>query len=238
MDWEKALNVYVVHGSPLSGKSTYVKKHVGDNDIVFDYDKIMKALTLQEEHVHNDNLMDYILEIRSLVIAKLKSEEKIDNAYIIITKLTDEFKESLTGLNPKYIHLKINANTARLRLKNSAGNRDIKEWNKAIDRYFMGTEDTSGFHKSTAWERKRKVILKRDTYLCQECKRYGKTTPANTVHHIYPVEVRPDLKLNNNNLVSLCEHHHEAMHDKFKDRLSELGDEWLQRTARKFPELR
>ena len=39
------------------------------------------------------------------------------------------------------------------------------------------------FYKSKKWKTKRQSILRRDEYLCRECKRYGKTTPATTVHH-------------------------------------------------------
>lgn len=43
------------------------------------------------------------------------------------------------------------------------------------------------FYKKKTWIRKREKILKRDEYLCRECKRYGKTTQATTVHHIIPL---------------------------------------------------
>lgn len=42
------------------------------------------------------------------------------------------------------------------------------------------------FYKLKKWKEKRKRILRRDEYLYQECKRYGKDTPATTVHHIIP----------------------------------------------------
>ena len=89
----------------------------------------------------------------------------------------------------------------------------------------------SSFHKTKKWELKRLIILRRDEYMCQECKRYGKTTAAKTVHHIHPLDERPDLELVNINLISLCNDHHEKMHDRTNDKLSALGMEWVRRIA-------
>lgn len=82
------------------------------------------------------------------------------------------------------------------------------------------------FYKSSKWRKKREAILRRDNYLCQECKRYGKTTPAQTVHHIYPLERYPELALVSANLVSLCNECHERMHDRLTGELTPAGERW------------
>ena len=75
------------------------------------------------------------------------------------------------------------------------------------------------FYTSPAWVRKRAAILRRDGYRCQRCKRYGRITQADTVHHIAHLEDRPDLALANDNLVSLCAACHAAVHpEKHKGR--------------------
>ncbi len=83
------------------------------------------------------------------------------------------------------------------------------------------------------WKRKRSVILKRDNYMCRECKRYGKVTGATTVHHILPVEERSELYLVNDNLLSLCSGCHNQMHDRFTNELTIKGNEWKKRTESK-----
>lgn len=45
-------------------------------------------------------------------------------------------------------------------------------------------EDIEKRYKTIRWKKLRVAILKRDKYLCQESKRYGKTVPAVIVHHI------------------------------------------------------
>jgi len=85
------------------------------------------------------------------------------------------------------------------------------------------------FYKTAKWKSKRENVLRRDEYMCRECRRYGRTTPATTVHHILPLEQRPDLKLNSQNLISLCEQCHNKMHDRGNDNLTELGKQWVDR---------
>ena len=85
------------------------------------------------------------------------------------------------------------------------------------------------FYKSAKWKRKREVILRRDEYLCRESKRYGKTEPATTVHHIYPFELFPELALVEWNLLSLSAQRHNAMHDRDTHEITELGKAWQDR---------
>ena len=68
------------------------------------------------------------------------------------------------------------------------------------------------FYHGTRWLKKREYILRRDGYRCQECKRYGRLTPATQVHHIQPLEENPELAYENTNLVSLCLACHNAKH--------------------------
>ena len=72
--------------------------------------------------------------------------------------------------------------------------------------------NTETFYKSRAWQRKREAILRRDKYICQNCKRYGRKTEATTVHHIKHLEDAPELALDNDNLVSLCAACHNKLH--------------------------
>ncbi len=67
-------------------------------------------------------------------------------------------------------------------------------------------------YNSRRWKKKRKEILRRDGYLCQLCKRYGKQTEAVTVHHIKHADEYPELAFSDDNLVSLCNACHNKQH--------------------------
>ena len=67
-------------------------------------------------------------------------------------------------------------------------------------------------HKSKRWREKRKQILKRDNYLCQECKKYGRRVDGEVVHHIIHVDEAPELAFVDDNLVTLCSKCHNKLH--------------------------
>lgn len=72
-------------------------------------------------------------------------------------------------------------------------------------------------YNSRKWKKKSKYIRKRDKYICQWCKRYGKNVSAVVVHHIKEADEYPELAYTNSNLVSLCKSCHNKAHpDKVK----------------------
>ena len=73
-------------------------------------------------------------------------------------------------------------------------------------------------------------VLRRDEYMCRECKRYGKRVTAATVHHIRPREQYPELAYVTANLISLCEQCHNAMHNRHDNTLTVKGLELVART--------
>lgn len=76
----------------------------------------------------------------------------------------------------------------------------------------MGDTMRGSFYDSVAWAHKRAAILRRDRYLCRECARYGRRTPATVVHHIQHYEDHPELGLRDDNLISLCAGCHNKLH--------------------------
>ena len=88
---------------------------------------------------------------------------------------------------------------------------------KPVYKKFSGTAARSAdaFRSSYQWKLKRTHILQRDKYLCVAClngiggtgKRFCSTDLS--VHHIRPLETNFDLRLCDDNLITLCRNHHE-----------------------------
>lgn len=57
------------------------------------------------------------------------------------------------------------------------------------------------------WAKVAAYVRERDCYLCQECKRQGVLTPANTVDHIVPIYAAPERRLDADNCEVLCVRH-------------------------------
>lgn len=87
-------------------------------------------------------------------------------------------------------------------------------------------------YKSNRWDKVRRSVLRRDGYKDQELARYGKHVPANTVHHIFPVESFPQYQWEPWNMVSLSHRTHNEMHDRNTGALTEKGKALMNRVAR------
>ena len=48
--------------------------------------------------------------------------------------------------------------------------------------------------------------------LCEICDKHGIVRPLDVVHHVLPIETHPELRLDPDNLMSLCTEHHEEIH--------------------------
>lgn len=59
----------------------------------------------------------------------------------------------------------------------------------------------------------RKLSLHKRTIdpLCEHCLSHGKTTPATEVHHIIPIASAPHLRMDTDNLMSVCHACHEEL---------------------------
>lgn len=74
------------------------------------------------------------------------------------------------------------------------------------------------FYRSYAWRQKRVDIISRDNKECQWCKLEGKVTTDNLiVHHIKELKDRPDLRMDNDNLITVCFDCHEVHHGRIKE---------------------
>ena len=72
------------------------------------------------------------------------------------------------------------------------------------------------------WHKLRTMYLKHNP-LCERCRAKGRVTPADTVHHIKPVAQYPELRLNWDNLMSLCRECHEIVEGRKKEKESKQG---------------
>ena len=89
-----------------------------------------------------------------------------------------------------------------------------------IDEYST-PEQRMKFYKSREWRKLRQLILARDAYECQECKRQGKVTVMNPlkhksleIHHKRELKTHPELAMDPGNLEVVCIRCHNFFHDR------------------------
>ena len=134
--------VVVVHGPPASGKTSYVMKNKGENDVMFDFDRVMSALSGLPPHEKNNNLISYCMDIRTGIINKAMRTGRIDKTWIIATNVDEEMKGRLSDVPVKYIHMDTPKEECLKRIEEDPERQCVAdELRKAVERYFEERTD-------------------------------------------------------------------------------------------------
>ena len=81
---KKPKKVYIVYGSPLSGKNTMVSELYEEGDIVLDLDRIWEMITLEEKYSKPKNIRFNVFKLRDELLDQIKTRYgNWNNAYII-----------------------------------------------------------------------------------------------------------------------------------------------------------
>lgn len=77
-------HIYLVYGSPCSGKTTYVEDAAGKDDLILDVDKIYQAISINPSHIKSKCLSSNVFQIRDLILDMIKTRNgKWKNAYVV-----------------------------------------------------------------------------------------------------------------------------------------------------------
>lgn len=64
--------VYIVYGSPCSGKTTFVRESAGENDIILDIDNIYECITANERYIKPERIRENAFGIRDCILDMIK----------------------------------------------------------------------------------------------------------------------------------------------------------------------
>lgn len=95
--------IHVVLGPPCSGKSTYVREHKKDGDIVVDFDRLAEALGNDEKHAAPSPIKEVAFIARGAVIKEICKKDY--EAWIIHTKPTEFQRKLYDEAGAEYIEM-------------------------------------------------------------------------------------------------------------------------------------
>lgn len=76
-------------------------------------------------------------------------------------------------------------------------------------------KDKNQFYHSAAWNKLVATVKARANGLDEYALAQGKIETGNTVHHIFTIDERPDLKLSSGNLIYLSAKNHNFIHSEY-----------------------
>lgn len=127
---------YIVTGLPCSGKTTFVKNRLKEDDIVFDSDEIARAFTYSKYHtVNKDGIRPFILKLRYQWLQSLNSFGITGDAYLIASNISDSLLKRCSLYDYEIIEMNTSLEECIDRLYKDNSRPDKKDWEKVIKSY-------------------------------------------------------------------------------------------------------
>lgn len=76
------IKVSIVWGAPASGKTTYVREHMQDGDLIVDLDLIKQSLSMQGKTQTGDSFLNLALSIREHIYELIEYREVIKTNHV------------------------------------------------------------------------------------------------------------------------------------------------------------
>lgn len=123
--------VYLVHGSPCAGKSTWVRENAYKDDLIVDLDRIWECICLSDRQNKPNRLKVNVFGLRDCLIEQIKLRHgKWRNAYVIGGYPLRSDRDRLCDiLGARAIHIDTDINTCLARAVND-------DWRQYIEDYW------------------------------------------------------------------------------------------------------
>ncbi|MEG2246433.1 MAG: HNH endonuclease [Peptostreptococcaceae bacterium] len=133
---------YIVHGSPASGKTTYVREHKKDGDLVVDLDLILQGISMQDKTNLASNLLDIAIGIRSYIYKRIE-DNSVDSRSIWVVGMLPSKKERediANRLNAQLVHIDTDMSECMTQAKNDDERANKQLQYSIIEDYFSKVE--------------------------------------------------------------------------------------------------
>lgn len=136
---EDVRQVYLVYGSPLSGKTTWVNEVRNAGDLIIDMDNIWQAVSGCDRYEKPKRLNACVFGVRDYLLECVKYRRgKWLNAYVIGGyPLISERERLCKELRAREIFIDVSKEECINRLMNISDGRDKEEWEKFIDDWWI-----------------------------------------------------------------------------------------------------
>lgn len=134
--------VFVVYGSPLSGKTSFVREAMNEGDLIIDIDDIWQCVSGCDRYVKPNRLKSIVFSVRDNLLESVKYRRgKWLNAYIIGGYPYQAERERLLDtLGARAIHISATKEACLERLAACEDGRNKDEWAKYIETWWKQFE--------------------------------------------------------------------------------------------------
>lgn len=135
----KQPKVYIVWGSPMSGKTSYVSEVAKYGDLILDIDKLWAAVSGCSEYEKPNRIKENVFALRDLMLQMIAERKGYwHTAYVIGGyALPSERERTALRLGAECIYIESTKEECMLRLEQCADGRKKSEWEKYINDWWV-----------------------------------------------------------------------------------------------------
>lgn len=135
------MKIIIVYGSPCSGKTKYVREHAGPNDIIYDYDALIMAMSTRTEHIAEKHPSHMIaVRLRSFLVDLASNIPQIDLFWMICSWPSYHVLSIVRGLERKQLYIAATQEECIDRLMKDKTRPDKEVWKSVINDWFKEHE--------------------------------------------------------------------------------------------------
>lgn len=130
--------VFLVWGSPFSGKSSWVDESKSFGDLVVDMDSIWQCVSGCDRYIKPSRLKDVVFGIHAELLAMVRMRRgSWNNAYVVGGyPLISERERLLRTLGAREVYIETDLEECLYRLEKCNDGRDRSEWKKYIEEWW------------------------------------------------------------------------------------------------------
>lgn len=130
--------VFIVYGSPLSGKSSWVRENKCEGDLIVDIDRLWECVSGCQPYTKPPRLNGIVFPLYNQLLDLVRYRQgKWLNAYVIGGyPLISERERLSRELGARLVYIDTDKSTCLERLNINPNGRNIEEWTGFIERWF------------------------------------------------------------------------------------------------------
>ncbi|MEE3404532.1 MAG: phage portal protein, partial [Acutalibacteraceae bacterium] len=132
---DSGTKIVCVWGSPLSGKTTFVRNHAGKTDVVWDWDMIQQAVSLSDSHQESPpQVLRMLLKLRKAFV-RAAADCGAKTAWFICTR-PNKYVRDMLGDTAEYIKMDVSKDECYRRLAADENRPDKQKMAVLIEDFF------------------------------------------------------------------------------------------------------
>ena len=131
--------VFIVYGSPLAGKSSWVADNMTEGDLIIDMDSIWECVSGCDRYIKPNRLKSVVFAVRDNLLESVKYRRGKWNACYIIGgyPYQAERERLIDSLGAREVFIDTGRDECINRLMECQDARDVKEWTKYINDWWL-----------------------------------------------------------------------------------------------------